>query len=295
MGCGSEVSLTERNVRTDAGREDRPEGDKHSGLWVWMLFSSMRGQIYMEAREVLEQVKAGGISVEEAEKFFRQQPFEEMGYAKLDTHREVRSGFPEVVYCSGKPDEYLVNIFKKLLEKNGEVLGTRAEKEQYELVKRALPQAVYDEVSRILKIEKPDKERKGKIAVCTAGTADIPVAEEAAQTAEFFGSCVERVYDVGVSGLHRLLSRLDVIQEANCVVAVAGMEGALASVLGGLVSRPVIAVPTSVGYGASMHGLSALLTMINSCANGIAVVNIDNGYGAGYIATQINRLGYKEV
>ena len=142
----------------------------------------------MEAREVLEQVKAGGISVEEAEKFFRQQPFEEMGYAKLDTHREVRSGFPEVVYCSGKPDEYLVNIFKKLLEKNGEVLGTRAEKEQYELVKRALPQAVYDEVSRILKIEKPDKERKGKIAVCTAGTADIPVAEEAAQTAEFFGS-----------------------------------------------------------------------------------------------------------
>ena len=157
----------------------------------------------MEAREVLEQVKAGGISVEEAEKFFRQQPFEEMGYAKLDTHREVRSGFPEVVYCSGKPDEYLVNIFKKLLEKNGEVLGTRAEKEQYELVKRALPQAVYDEVSRILKIEKPDKERKGKIAVCTAGTADIPVAEEAAQTAEFFGSCVKRVYDVGVSGLHR--------------------------------------------------------------------------------------------
>lgn len=149
----------------------------------------------MEAREVLEQVKAGGISVEEAEKFFRQQPFEEMGYAKLDTHREVRSGFPEVVYCSGKPDEYLVNIFKKLLEKNGEVLGTRAEKEQYELVKRALPQAVYDEVSRILKIEKPDKERKGKIAVCTAGTADIPVAEEAAQTAEFFGSCVERVYE----------------------------------------------------------------------------------------------------
>ena len=200
-----------------------------------------------------------------------------------------------MVYCSGKPGEYLVNIFKKLYEENGEVLGTRAEREQYELVKKTLPQAVYDEVSRILKIERPNKERKGKIAVCTAGTADIPVAEEAAQTAEYFGSRVERVYDVGVSGLHRLLSRLDVIQEANCVVAVAGMEGALASVLGGLVSRPVIAVPTSVGYGASMHGLSALLTMINSCANGIAVVNIDNGYGAGYIATQINRLGSKEA
>jgi NCAIR mutase (PurE)-related proteins len=134
----------------------------------------------------------------------------------------------------------------------------------------------------------------GKIAVCTAGTADIPVAEEAAQTAEYFGSEVERIYDVGVSGIHRLFSRLDVIQEANCVIAVAGMEGALASVLGGLVDKPVIAVPTSVGYGASMHGLSALLTMINSCANGIAVVNIDNGYGAGYIATQINRLGIRE-
>lgn len=245
----------------------------------------------MEAREILEQVKAGSISIEEAEKFFRKQPFEEMGYAKLDTHREVRSGFPEVVFCSGKPEEYLVNIYKKLYEKNGEVLGTRADRHQYELVREVLPQVSYDEVSHILKIEKQEKERKGKIAICTAGTADIPVAEEAAQTAEYFGSHVERIYDVGVSGIHRLLSRLDVIQEANCVVAVAGMEGALASVIGGLVSRPVIAVPTSVGYGASMHGLSALLTMINSCANGIAVVNIDNGYGAGYIATQINRLG----
>ncbi|MCM1136071.1 MAG: nickel pincer cofactor biosynthesis protein LarB [Clostridium sp.] len=245
----------------------------------------------MEAREVLEQVKAGSLSVEEAEKYFRRQPYEEMGYAKLDTHREIRSGFPEVVFCSGKPDEYLVNIYRKMFEENGEVFGTRAEKRQYELVKEALPEVTYDEVSHILKVEKDGKKRQGKIAVCTAGTADIPVAEEAAQTAEYFGAYVERLYDVGVSGLHRLLSRLEVIQTANCVVAVAGMEGALASVIGGLVSRPVIAVPTSVGYGASMHGLSALLTMINSCANGIAVVNIDNGYGAGYIATQINRLG----
>jgi hypothetical protein len=148
----------------------------------------------------------------------------------------------------------------------------------------------YDEVSRILKVEKKDKPLSGKIAVCTAGTADIPVAEEAAQTAEFFGTRVERIYDVGVSGLHRLLSQLDRLQEANCVIAVAGMEGALASVIGGLVRNPVIAVPTSVGYGANLHGLSALLTMINSCANGVAVVNIDNGYGAGYMATQINRL-----
>lgn len=155
----------------------------------------------------------------------------------------------------------------------------RATKHQYEIVKAVIPEITYDEVSQILQYEKPDKKHIGKIAVCTAGTADIPVAEEAAQTAEFFGAKVERFYDVGVSGIHRLLSKVEDIQSANCVIAVAGMEGALASVIGGLVSNPVIAVPTSVGYGASMNGLSALLTMINSCANGVAVVNIDNGYG----------------
>lgn len=244
----------------------------------------------MKTREILDQVCSGQISVDEAEKYFRREPFEELGYAKLDTHREIRSGFPEVIYCSGKPDDYLVSIYQKMYEHNGEVFGTRASRRQYDLVKEVVPAVTYDEVSHILKAEKPDKKRIGCIAVCTAGTADIPVAEEAAQTAEYFGSYVDRIYDVGVSGIHRLLSRVDVIQSANCVVAVAGMEGALASVLGGLVSNPVIAVPTSVGYGASMHGLSALLTMINSCANGIAVVNIDNGYGAGYMATQINRL-----
>lgn len=247
----------------------------------------------MEAKEILEQVKAGKISIEDAEKFFKKQPFEELGYAKLDSHREIRSGFPEVIFCSGKPDEYLVSIYKKMYEANGEAFGTRADARQFELVREVIPGISYDEVSHILKIEKEGKERSGKIAVCTAGTADIPVAEEAAQTAEFFGSAVERIYDVGVSGIHRLFSRLDTIQEANCVVAVAGMEGALASVIGGLVSNPVIAVPTSIGYGAGMKGLSALLTMVNSCANGIAVVNIDNGYGAGYMATQINRLAVK--
>lgn len=247
----------------------------------------------METREILEQVRNGKLSVEEAERHFKKQPFEELGYAKLDSHREVRSGFPEVIFCSGKPDEYLVSIYQKMYEANGEVFGTRANAHQFEAVKTVLPQVTYDEISHILKIEKKDKERSGKIAVCTAGTADIPVAEEAAQTAEFFGACVERIYDIGVSGIHRLFQRLDTIQEANCIVAVAGMEGALASVLGGLVENPVIAVPTSIGYGASLHGLSALLTMINSCANGIAVVNIDNGYGAGYMATQINRLAVK--
>lgn len=244
----------------------------------------------MEAREVLNRVKNGEISVEEAEKYFKREPYEELGYAKLDLHREVRSGFPEVIYCSGKPDDYLVSIYNKMYEHNGEVFGTRASRHQYELVKEVIPDIIYDDISHILKAEKTDKKHIGCVAVCTAGTADIPVAEEAAQTAEYFGTHVERIFDVGVSGIHRLLSRVDTIQSANCVVAVAGMEGALASVLGGLVSNPVIAVPTSVGYGASMNGLSALLTMINSCANGIAVVNIDNGYGAGYMATQINRL-----
>lgn len=244
----------------------------------------------MEIRTMLEKVKNGEIPIEEAERYFRRAPFEELGYAKLDSHRRVRSGFPEVVFCSGKPDTFLQDIYLRIYEAEGEVLGTRAGRSQYELVKQVIPGIQYDEVSRILKYERSDKEHKGMIAVCTAGTADIPVAEEAAQTAEFFGSRVERIYDVGVSGLHRLLARVDVIQEANCVIAIAGMEGALASVIGGLVNKPVIAVPTSVGYGANFHGLSALLTMINSCANGISVVNIDNGYGAGYIATQINRL-----
>lgn len=244
----------------------------------------------MEARRILEQVKSGEMSVEAAEKYFKRQPFEDMGYAKLDSHREIRSGFPEVVFCSGKPDEYLVSIYQKLYQLHGEVFGTRADRHQYELVRDVVPDITYDEISHILKSEKKNKKRTGKIVVCSAGTADIPVAEEAAQTAEYFGTRAERIYDVGVSGIHRLLAKVDKLQEANCVVAVAGMEGALASVIGGLVSRPVIAVPTSVGYGASMNGLSALLTMINSCANGVAVVNIDNGYGAGYIATQINTL-----
>ena len=246
----------------------------------------------METREILELVKSGTMSVEEAEGHFRRQPFEDMGYAKLDMHRKMRSGFPEVIFCSGKPDEFLVKIYKRMAEADGQAFGTRASAHQYELVKKEIPDITYDPVSRILKLERTPKERKGLVAVVTGGTADIPVAEEAAQTAEYFGTNVERIYDVGVSGIHRLLAQTDKLQQANCIVAVAGMEGALASVVGGLVSNPVIAVPTSVGYGANFGGLSALMTMINSCANGIAVVNIDNGYGAGYMATQINRLAY---
>ena len=251
-------------------------------------------EIESVTRELLEQVIAGKISIEEAESYFKREPFEEMGYAKLDMHRKVRSGFAEVIYCAGKADEHLLHIFERLYKADGQVFGTRATQHQYEILREKYPQVEYDPISHIIKIEKKDKEHIGNIAVCTAGTADIAVAEEAAQTAEYFGAKVERIYDVGVAGIHRLFARLDAIQDANCVVAVAGMEGALASVLGGLVNKPVIAVPTSVGYGASMNGISALLTMINSCANGIATVNIDNGYGAGYIATQINRMGVKE-
>jgi NCAIR mutase (PurE)-related protein len=184
----------------------------------------------------------------------------------------------------------LISIYKKFYEQDKNVLGTRASEEQYMKVKEVLPMATYDPVSRILKIQTNRKPLTGCVVVCTGGTADIPVAEEAAQTAEFFGSNVIRIYDVGVAGIHRLLSNLEDIRQANCVIAVAGMEGALGSVVAGLVDKPVIAVPTSVGYGASFHGVSALLTMLNSCAEGLAVVNIDNGFGAGYISTQINRL-----
>lgn len=249
-----------------------------------------------ETRGILEAVKNGRISVEEAEQFFKRAPFEELEIAKIDTHREVRSGFPEVIFCSGKADEHLLRITKQMAEETGEFFGTRASEAQFELVRKSIPEIEYDQVSHILKLTNPNRKRKpiGCIAVCTAGTADIAVAEEAAQTAEYFGSHVERIYDVGVSGIHRLFSKVDVIQSANVVVAIAGMEGALASVIGGLVDKPVIAVPTSVGYGANLGGVSALLTMINSCANGISVVNIDNGYGAGYIATQINRLACGE-
>lgn len=247
----------------------------------------------MDVRQMLEQVQSGVMKIEEAEGLLRDLPYEDLGYAKLDHHRKLRSGFGETVFCQGKPDEYLVKIYQTFYERDGEVLGTRASKEQAELVRAVVPAVEYDSVSGILKVERPGKARTGCVAVCTGGTADIPVAEEAAQTAEYFGCQVDRIYDVGVAGIHRLLSQRERLTKANCIVAVAGMEGALGTVVAGLVDCPVIAVPTSVGYGASFHGLSALLTMLNSCANGISVVNIDNGYGAGYLATQINRLAVR--
>ena len=248
----------------------------------------------MDIRTLLEQVQEGTLSLDQAEQALKDLPYEDMGYEKLDHHRALRSGFPETVFCQGKADEHLIRIYEHLLDKNGAVLGTRATAHQFEIVKEVIPDVQYDPISRILKVERTPRPKKGCVAICSAGTADIPVAEEAAQTAEFFGTHVERIYDVGVAGIHRLLAQRDRIRQANCVVAVAGMEGALATVIGGLVENPVIAVPTSVGYGASFGGLSALLTMLNSCANGVSVVNIDNGYGAAYLASQINRLAVGE-
>ena len=244
----------------------------------------------MDVTKLLTQIKNNEISIEQAEAELKNLPYEDLGFAKLDHHRKVRQGFEEVVYCQGKATPHLVKIYQTLTAEGIDVLGTRASREQYEAVKEAIPEAVWDEVSRVLKVEKRDRKRIGRIVVCTGGTADVPVAEEAAQVAEFFGTKVTRLYDVGVAGIHRLLARTEEIRKANCVVAVAGMEGALGSVMAGLVENPVIAVPTSVGYGASFGGVSALLTMLNSCAEGMATVNIDNGFGAGYMANQINHL-----
>ena len=233
----------------------------------------------MDVTKLLTQIKNNEISIEQAEAELKNLPYEDLGFAKLDHHRKVRQGFEEVVYCQGKATPHLVKIYQTLTAEGIDVLGTRASREQYEAVKEAIPEAVWDEVSRVLKVEKRDRKRIGRIVVCTGGTADVPVAEEAAQVAEFFGTKVTRLY-----------SNMKAFQGASCVIAVAGMEGALAGVVAGLVDVPVIAVPTSVGYGANFGGLSALLTMLNSCANGITTVNIDNGYGAAYVATQINRL-----
>ena len=249
----------------------------------------------MSREDILDLLMNNKISKDEALHMLDKTGYEEMGFAKLDCDRERRTGFQEVVFCQSKADDHLVEIYKKLYEMHGCVFGTRASNHQYELIKSIFPEVNYDPVSRILSIDKKDDDKKliGNIAVCTAGTADLFVAEECARTIEYFGGYANRIFDVGVSGIHRLLSRAEEIKEATCVVAIAGMEGALASVIGGMVNNPVIAVPTSVGYGANFGGLSALMTMINSCANGIAVVNIDNGYGAGYMATQINRLAVK--
>ncbi|MBN2627840.1 MAG: nickel pincer cofactor biosynthesis protein LarB [Spirochaetales bacterium] len=242
--------------------------------------------------EILESYKKGEIDQESALDVLKDLPFKDLGYASLDNHRALRVGYPEVIYCSGKSDEQLRGIFSYFLTQESSILGTRASREQFDAVQDLSPELVYEPISRTITATRGERKKIGDsyIAVVTAGTSDIPVAEEAAVTAEFFGSRVERIYDVGVAGIHRLFSRIELIRGAKVIIVAAGMEGALASVVGGLVNSPVIAVPTSVGYGASFNGLSALLTMLNSCASGISVVNIDNGFGAAYQADMINRL-----
>lgn len=244
-----------------------------------------------DVREVLEDVAGGRMSVDDAIDRLKLIPFEDLGFAKVDHHRSIRQGVPEVVYGAGKTVEQIVAIAESMLNQgSGSVLVTRITEDTASEIARSLP-IEYDPSSRIGVVGSiPGHEGVGKIVVVSAGTSDIPVAEEAAVTAEFLGSKVTRIYDAGVAGIHRLLAHSEDLLSARVVVAVAGMEGALPSVIGGLVECPVIAVPTSVGYGASFGGLSALLTMLNSCASGISVVNIDNGFGAGFLADRINRM-----
>jgi len=248
--------------------------------------------------QLLNEVKDQTMPVEKAVERLRLLPFEEFGEeVHLDHHRSLRSGFPEVVFAQGKTPSQIVEIFHKLAQTNNQVLVTRLEEQVYEQIRaELLPEAQYNPKSRTLILDKqPQRQRLRGITVVTAGTADLPVAEEAAVTAEIMGNQVERIIDVGVSGLHRLLNYLPKLQAAHVIIVAAGMEGALPSVVGGLVAVPVIAVPTSVGYGANFGGVSALLAMLNSCANGVAVMNIDNGYGAGVLASKINRLAWQNT
>ena len=250
-----------------------------------------------ELKDLLEAVRDNRIDVSEAAEKLKTLPFADLGYAKVDHHRTIRTGFPEVIYGANKTPEQIANIMLELASKGGNIMATRCSGKVFEQVSDKLPEEMksedaaarlnYHEEAKIISLVQREMPVLGRVAGVTAGTSDIPVAEEAAVTAELMGSQVDRVYDVGVAGIHRLIARLEVIRKADAVVAVAGMEGALASVVGGLVEVPVVAVPTSVGYGANLGGISALLSMLNSCSNGIGVVNIDNGFGAGYLATLI--------
>jgi hypothetical protein len=241
-------------------------------------------------KHILTQVQSGKLNLEKAVEKLRSLPYEDLGFAKLDHHRHLRQGFPEVIYCQGKTTDQILQIIKRFVASGQNVLGTRASKEVAKAVKKKFSKAEYNELARTIVIkQKQGKLSAGTIAVVCAGTSDIPVAEEAAVTAEVLGNTVDRVYDVGVAGLHRLLDKKEILFSANVIIVIAGMEGALASVVGGLVGCPVIAVPTSIGYGASFGGLAALLAMLNSCASNVAVMNIDNGFGAGCFASLVNK------
>lgn len=241
-------------------------------------------------KKMLQDFKAGKVDLAEVMEKIKSLPYKDLGFAKIDTHRAVRKGFPETIFCQGKTISQVLKIIEILSKENHNILATKANKRIYSAVKKVYPNAEYNKFAKTIIINREQlKPKKGKILVITAGTSDIPVAEEAVVTAELMGNKVEKVYDVGVAGVHRLLDIKDKIFEANVLIVVAGMEGALASIVGGLTSQPVIAVPTSVGYGASFKGIAPLLTMMNSCSEGVVVVNIDNGFGAGYFASLINR------
>jgi pyridinium-3,5-biscarboxylic acid mononucleotide synthase len=242
-------------------------------------------------RKLFEQVRQGGLSPDEAVERLRHLPFEDLGFAKVDHHRALRAGMPEVIFGENKTPKQVADIFFRLAKHGGNVLVTRANEKQFAVVKKRVRAAQYRKWARTITLQRdPKKYGKGSIAVVSAGTSDIPVAEEAVATAEVMGNEVQHFYDVGVAGIHRLLANREALSKARVVIVCAGMEGALPSVVGGLVGVPVIAVPTSVGYGAAFKGLAALLGMMNSCASNVSVVNIDNGFGAGYVASLINRL-----
>ncbi|SHI74929.1 nickel pincer cofactor biosynthesis protein LarB [Desulfosporosinus lacus] len=246
----------------------------------------------VDIRNLLQKVKNEELEVEAAIDILEDLPYKELGFAKIDNHREIRVGCPEVIYCEGKTVEQLKSIIQYMLTKENNILATRASEEMYEAVKTICAEARYNPLGRTITIQKREDPLTASsyIAIVSAGTSDISVVEEAAETAIILGNRVEKIMDVGVAGIHRLLAKMDIIRGAKVVIVVAGMEGALASVIGGLVDKPIIAVPTSVGYGANFGGLSALLSMLNSCASGVSVVNIDNGFGAAYNASIINQL-----
>ncbi|MDE0019707.1 MAG: nickel pincer cofactor biosynthesis protein LarB [Candidatus Poribacteria bacterium] len=241
-------------------------------------------------RTLLEEVKGGEIAVDDALQSLRTLPFEDLGFSKIDHHRQLRTGFPEVIFCQGKTVEHVKQISERILAAGHSLLATRATPDMYEAVKAIQPAARYNALGRTISVSESEEEGTPGILVVSAGTSDLPVAEEAAETVLMMGNSPERLYDVGVAGLHRLISNHEKLLTARVIIVIAGMEGALPSVVGGLVDCPVIAVPTSIGYGASFGGLAALLGMLNSCASGVTVVNIDNGFGAGYSASLINRL-----
>ncbi len=253
----------------------------------------------LDIKKLLKKVKSGKVSPEEAYSRLKSLPYEDLGFAKIDSHRSLRKGFPEVIYCQGKTIKQISEIAKNFSKNNHDILATRADEKVFKTIKKIVKDAKYHKIAKIVTAKRDQrpktarlsspksKEQRAKMLIITAGTADIPVAEEAAVTAEFLGNKVERLYDVGVAGLHRLLGNMPKLLKAKVLIVVAGMEGALASVVGGLVDKPVIAVPTSVGYGSSFKGLSALLTMMNTCSPGVSVVNIDNGFGAAVVANYI--------